>query len=169
MKSLSTGFSATFADRNLQYTRPGGTSPTLSKVGFLLLDNFSLPCFTQALDVLVTANVIRPGSIRMHTFSHNHAEVMSDLSIPIRPDTPLTDIRLADLDLIIICGGLRSPRTVPAWINTLLLKLANLPITLGGFGMVPGTWAELACWTVIVVPFIPNSASPCPKAHRMQA
>ncbi|HHJ1300593.1 HTH-type transcriptional regulator CdhR [compost metagenome] len=132
MKSLSTGFSATFADRNLQYTRPGGTSPTLSKVGFLLLDNFSLPCFTQALDVLVTANVIRPGSIRMHTFSHNHAEVMSDLSIPIRPDTPLTDIRLADLDLIIICGGLRSPRTVPAWINTLLLKLANLPITLGG-------------------------------------
>lgn len=103
-----------------------------SRIGFLLLDNFSLPCFTQALDVLVTANLIKPGSVRVHTFSHRHSEVMSDLAIPIRPDTPLTDIRISDLDLMIICGGLRSPRAVPHWLTALLRKLATLPMALGG-------------------------------------
>ncbi|MGE7990521.1 GlxA family transcriptional regulator [Pseudomonas sp. NPDC089554] len=91
-----------------------------------------MPCFTQSLDVLVTANLITPGSVQVHTFSHTHAEVMSDLSIPIRPDTPLTDIRLANLDLLVICGGLRSPRAVPAWLSSLLGRLAKLPMALGG-------------------------------------
>ncbi|BBH46468.1 transcriptional regulator [Pseudomonas sp. KU43P] len=103
-----------------------------SIVGFLLLENFSLPCFTQALDVLVTANVIRPGSVRVHTFGQQHADVMSDLGIPVRADTPLTDVRLADLDLMIVCGGLRTPRDVPGWLSGLLQQLERLPMALGG-------------------------------------
>ncbi|MDR6712502.1 transcriptional regulator GlxA family with amidase domain [Pseudomonas hunanensis] len=132
MKILVKDFSLKFADRNLRYTTSNNTTRKPSKIGFLLLENFSLPCFTQSLDVLVTANVIQPGSVRVHTFSQNNAEVMSDLAIPIRPDTPLTDVRLADLDLMIICGGLRTPRAVPPWLVTLLQKLASLPMTLGG-------------------------------------
>ncbi|WP_434603663.1 GlxA family transcriptional regulator [Pseudomonas sp. Z4-7] len=107
-------------------------SQKTSSVGFLLLDNFSLTCFTQCLDVLVTANLIQPGSIKIHTFSRNDSEVISDLAIPIRPDTPLTDIRIAALDLMIVCGGLRTPRVLPHGLVTLLTKLANLPIALGG-------------------------------------
>lgn len=103
-----------------------------SNIGFLLLDNFSLPCFTQALDVLTTANLIRPGSVRVHTFSHRNTEVMSDLAIPIRPNTPLTDIRIADLDLMMVCGGLRTPRLVPDWLVSLLKRLAGFPMALGG-------------------------------------
>ncbi len=97
----------------------------ISSVGFLLLDNFSLTCFTQCLDVLVTANLIQPGSIKVHTFSRNDSEVISDLAIPIRPDTPLTDIRIAALDLMVVCGGLRTPRVLPNGLITLLTKLAE--------------------------------------------
>ncbi|WP_152979078.1 GlxA family transcriptional regulator [Pseudomonas corrugata] len=103
-----------------------------SSIGFLLLENFSLTCFTQCLDVLVTANLIRPGSVKVHTFSCNDSEVTSDLAIPIRPDTPLTDIRIAALDLMIVCGGLRTPRVVPDGLVKLLNKLASMPIALGG-------------------------------------
>lgn len=108
------------------------TRQKTSRVGFLLLENFSLPSFTQALDVLVTANLIAPGSFRIHTFSHNHTDVTSDLAIPVRPDTPLTDIRLADLDILIVCGGLRAARAVPAWLSSLLKRIAKLPIVLAG-------------------------------------
>ncbi|MFS2068113.1 GlxA family transcriptional regulator [Pseudomonas sp. CT11-2] len=104
----------------------------VSSIGFLLLDNFSLTCFTQCLDVLVTANQIRPGAVKISTFSRNDSEVLSDVGIPIRPDTPLTDIRISDLDLMVVCGGSRTPRTVPHWLIRLLHKLASLPIALGG-------------------------------------
>lgn len=105
---------------------------SVSNIGFLLLDNFSLTCFTQCLDVLVTANHVRSGSIKVHTFSRNSSEVMSDLGIPIRSDTPLTDIRIANLDLMVVCSGMRTPRMMPNWLTTLLHKLANLPVALGG-------------------------------------
>ena len=113
MNTITREFNRTFADRNLGFITQERAERKMTRVGFLLLENFSLPCFTQALDVLVTANLISPGAVRAHTFSHDHAEVMSDLGIPIRPDTPLTDIRLSDLDLMVICGGLRATRTVP--------------------------------------------------------
>ncbi|MDZ3991318.1 GlxA family transcriptional regulator [Pseudomonas sp. Teo4] len=132
MKTVTREFSRTFVDRNLGFITQAHAERKTSRVGFLLLENFSLPCFTQALDVLVTANLISPGAVRVHTFSHNHAEVMSDLGIPIRPDTPLTDIRLADLDLMIVCGGLRAARTVPNWLSALLKNISKLPIALGG-------------------------------------
>lgn len=132
MNTVKREFSRTFADRNFGFITQEYAERKTSRVGFLLLDHFSLPCFTQALDVLVTANLITPGTVRFHTFSHNHSEVVSDLGIPIRPDTPLTDIRLSDLDLMIICGGLRAPRTVPTWLSELLKKIAKLPIVLGG-------------------------------------
>ena len=132
MKANRREFSQTFAGRNLEFVTPKRGERQASRVGFLLLGNFSLPCFTQALDVLVTANLISPGTVQVHTFSYNHTEVMSDLGIPIRPSTPLTDIRLSDLDLLVICGGMRSTRTVHSWLSNLLTRIAKLPITLGG-------------------------------------
>jgi transcriptional regulator GlxA family with amidase domain len=132
MNTITREFNRTFADRNLGFITQERAERKMTRVGFLLLENFSLPCFTQALDVLVTANLISPGAVRAHTFSHDHAEVMSDLGIPIRPDTPLTDIRLSDLDLMVICGGLRATRTVPNWLSALLKKISRLPIALGG-------------------------------------
>ncbi|KYC17778.1 GlxA family transcriptional regulator [Pseudomonas sp. ABFPK] len=137
MQTVNEHFNAAFEGRNLKFLEQRVPRKT-SKIGFLLLDNFSLPCFTQALDALATANLIRPGSVRTHTFSHNGAEVMSDLGIPIRPDTPLTDIRISQIDLMIVCGGLRSPLTVPGWLSGLLRQLAGYSMALGGLWN--GTW-----------------------------
>ena len=132
MKTIRREFNRTFQDRNLGFITQERAVRKTSRVGFLLLENFSLPCFTQALDVLVTANLIAPGAVRVHTFSHGHTEIMSDLGIPIRPDTPLTELRLSDLDLMVICGGLRAARTVPDWLSLMLKKISRLPIALGG-------------------------------------
>jgi len=57
---------------------------------------------------------------------------MSGLGIPSPPGTPVTDIRLAVLDLMVICGRLRTARTVPGWLSALLKKIAKLSIAVGG-------------------------------------
>lgn len=132
MNSMIETPTATFNRYNANYALPTAESVKTSTVGFLLLDNFSLPCFALSLDALTTANLIEPGSVRVHTFSQSNREVVSDLAIPIRPDTPLTDLRIAELDLLIICGGLRTPRVMPHWLMALLKKLASFPIALGG-------------------------------------
>lgn len=131
MKTADRCFSETFQERNLRYLE-NRTPQKTSTIGFLLLENFSLPSFTQAMDALTTANLIRPGAVKTHTFSHTGAEVMSDLSIPIRPDTPLTDVRLLKLDMMVVCGGLRTPRQVPGWLTALLQKVSTMPMALGG-------------------------------------
>jgi transcriptional regulator GlxA family with amidase domain len=124
--------SVTSQNNGFQSINPRLGSRKVSNIGFLLLENFSLTCFTQCLDVLMTANLIQPGSVKVHTFSRNGSEVISDLAIPIRPDTPLTEVRISDLDLMVVCGGLRTPRVVPNWLVHLLQKLASLPMALGG-------------------------------------
>lgn len=125
-------FSPTFRDRNLRYMPQAPQPRRSSRVGFCLMDNFSLPCFAQALDVLVSANLIAPGSVRIQTFSHGHAEIISDLGIAIRPDTPMTATRLADLDLMVVCGGLRAARALPGWLRSSLQTLADARVALGG-------------------------------------
>ncbi|NIE75900.1 helix-turn-helix domain-containing protein [Pantoea sp. Ap-967] len=131
MKNTTRCFSTKFEERNLRFVSSEAPNRT-SRIGFLLLENFSLPSFTQALDAVVTANLIVPGTTKVHVFSQTNSEVMSDLSIPIRPDTPLTDVRVADLDLMVVCGGLRSSRNVPGWLSTLLKRLSTTSIALGG-------------------------------------
>ncbi|PMZ30152.1 AraC family transcriptional regulator, partial [Pseudomonas sp. GW247-3R2A] len=53
-------FSGGMKGKNLRYLNehPDGTRQTV-RAGFLLLEHFSLPAFTQALDTVVTANLLR--------------------------------------------------------------------------------------------------------------
>ncbi|MDI9715998.1 GlxA family transcriptional regulator, partial [Pseudomonas aeruginosa] len=50
-------FSAALQGQNLRFTGAGEGGSARARVGFLLLEHFSLPAFTQALDTLVTANL----------------------------------------------------------------------------------------------------------------
>ncbi|WHH49654.1 hypothetical protein QFA96_16320 [Pseudomonas sp. Ap32] len=154
MKQITREFSRTFTDRNWGFITQERSEGRTSRVGFLLLENFSLPCFTQALDVLVTANLICPGAVHVHTFSHNHIEVMSDLGIPIRPDTPLTDLRLSSLDLIVICGGLRAARTLPNWLSSLLKKYQSFQSLLAACGTALGILVLPDCLMAIDAPYM---------------
>lgn len=94
-----------------------GASPSLpnpqpqarqARVGFILLEHFSLPAFTQALDTLVTANLLRPGLFSTTTLGLHAGEVVSDLGLVIRPDTSLEAAHAADFDLLVVCGGHRT-------------------------------------------------------------
>lgn len=101
-------------------------------VGFILLENFSLPAFTQALDTLVTANLLQASLFATHTFTLTGEEVTSDLGIVIRPDSDLKALPLAGLQLLVVCGGLRTPLRVNQALRSLLKKAADKGIALAG-------------------------------------
>ncbi|MGC4009515.1 MAG: GlxA family transcriptional regulator [Pseudomonas sp.] len=103
-----------------------------SRVGFLLLEHFSLPAFTQVLDTLVTANLIRPDSFSTRTYSLSGEQVMSDLGLVICPNAALQIKSLRELDLLIICGGLRTPLRGSQELTHLLECAADQGIALAG-------------------------------------
>lgn len=126
-------FSGGIKGKNLRYLQGGQVPPpSCTHVGFVLLDHFSLPAFTQALDTLVTANLLRPNLFRTTTFSLQAQEVPSDLGIIIRPDQLLGADNLDGLSLLVICGGLRTPLRAHAELKGLLRKASEKGIALGG-------------------------------------
>ncbi|MBF3346029.1 GlxA family transcriptional regulator, partial [Pseudomonas aeruginosa] len=102
-------FSAALQGQNLRFTGAGEGGSARARVGFLLLEHFSLPAFTQALDTLVTANLIRSESFAVSNFSLSGEPVTSDLGLLICPDLALASAALQGLDLLVVCGGLRTP------------------------------------------------------------
>ncbi len=126
-------FSGAMQGRNLRYLDSDSKEPTrLARVGFLLLEHFSLPAFTQALDTLVTANLIRAQTFATQTFSLDGESVTSDLGLVICPGAALNAAQLVELDLLVVCGGLRTPlRAIPD-LTRLLQAAADKGIALAG-------------------------------------
>ena len=102
------------------------------RTGFVLLEHFSLPAFTQALDTLITANLLRPGLFTSRTFGLDEQEVISDLGLVIRPDARLDHSALADLDLLVICGGYRTQLKASESFIELLKAAAQQGVILAG-------------------------------------
>ncbi len=126
-------FSGGMKGKNLRYVE--GECRGFSgqaKVGFLLLEHFSLPAFTQALDTIVTANLLRPALFTAQTFALQDAEVTSDLGLVIKPDARLDTEGLHGLSLLVICGGYRTPLHASPELSHLLRSAAEAGITLAG-------------------------------------
>ncbi len=131
-------FSETLQGQNLRFVAAKKDAARQTRVGFLLQEHFSLPAFTQALDVLVTANLIERGLFVTRTFSLDGQAVTSDLGIVICPDAGLTARDLVELDLLVICAGLRTPlRPLPA-LRQLLRTAADKQVALAGLWS--GAW-----------------------------
>ncbi|WP_425331941.1 GlxA family transcriptional regulator [Pseudomonas eucalypticola] len=103
-----------------------------ARVGFVLLAHFSLPAFTQALDTLVTANLLRPGLFLTTTLGLAPGEVVSDLGLVIRPDALLDTAALDGLSLLVICGGHRTELKANAALVDVITAAAHREITLAG-------------------------------------
>ncbi|KJH88510.1 AraC family transcriptional regulator [Pseudomonas fluorescens] len=103
-----------------------------TRVGFLLLEHFSLLAFTQALDTLVTANLIQPETCVSTTFSLDGQSVISDLGIDISPAASLEKSLKLPLDLLVICGGLRTALVASADLSACLQGLARKGVALAG-------------------------------------
>jgi transcriptional regulator GlxA family with amidase domain len=126
-------FSGGMKGKNLRYlNEQTNEAPTSTRAGFLLLEHFSLPAFTQALDTIVTANLLRPKLFSSLTFDLSGGEVTSDLGLVIRPDACLTAAALEQLDVLVICGGYRTELRADEAFIDLLQGAAALGITLAG-------------------------------------
>ena len=83
------------------------------RVGFILLEHFSMMSFASAVDALVTANLVSDARLFSHSnFGINAARVPSDLGIDLAADGLISDLN-ADkdsraLDVVIVVGGYRS-------------------------------------------------------------
>ncbi|WP_227816771.1 GlxA family transcriptional regulator [Nitrogeniibacter aestuarii] len=103
-----------------------------TRVGFLLLEHFSLMAFTGALDAIVTANLVNGTPLfAFQTFGLETEPVRSDLGIQVSVDATLPDARLHALDLLIVCGGYRSNLQAQRTELDILRKAARAQIALG--------------------------------------
>ena len=119
--------------KNLRYLNDTAQQPTsVTRVGFLLLEHFSLPAFTQTLDTFVTANLLRPDLFAARTFGCDTGEVTSDLGLVIRPDARLDAAALLELELLVICGGFRTELKASADLIHLLQSAAEQGVRLAG-------------------------------------
>jgi transcriptional regulator GlxA family with amidase domain len=118
--------------KNLRYLNEHTGDLRTVRTGFLLLEHFSLPAFTQALDTFVTANLLRPEAFSSRTFGLNEGEVVSDLGLVIRPDARLDCSEIKALDLLVICGGYRTELKASEGFINLLRTAAEQGVSLAG-------------------------------------
>ncbi len=136
-------FSGGMQGKNLRFVKdtPSTTGP-LVRTGFVLLEHFSLPAFTQALDTIITANLLRAGLFSSRTYGLSDGEVVSDLGLVIRPDARISSAMVNELDLLVICGGYRTELKTNDELTCLLRAAAQANVSLGGLWN--GAWF-LAC------------------------
>ncbi|MGO2452463.1 Transcriptional regulator GlxA family, contains an amidase domain and an AraC-type DNA-binding HTH domain [Pseudomonas taetrolens] len=126
-------FSGAMKGKNLRYLKEHeGQAALGARAGFLLLEHFSLPAFTQALDTIITANLLRPELFTSKTFGLTKGEVISDLGLVIRPDDQLSHAQIQDLDLLVICGGYRTELKADERLLGLLQGACELGVSLAG-------------------------------------
>ena len=106
------------------------------RVGFVLLEHFSMMAFTAAMDTLVTANLVRSTPLfTMSTFGLASLSVKSDLNLNISTDFTIENLIVdnhAAVDALIICGGYRSSLNESAQLTVKLKLLDKKNIVLGG-------------------------------------
>ncbi|MBD8616837.1 GlxA family transcriptional regulator [Pseudomonas putida] len=130
-------FSGAGQSKNLLYLasanqglRNGGQASL--RVGFVLLEHFSLAAFTASLDTLVTANLISPGAYTLRSYGLAPGQVISDLGIQLQPDAPLIPGVHDELDMLVICGGFRTPLRASLLLSRVLADCSRRGIKLGG-------------------------------------
>jgi transcriptional regulator GlxA family with amidase domain len=106
--------------------------PICRRIGFVLLEHFSMMAFTGAVDAIVTANLIsRFPLYRFDTCSLEGTTVRSDLGINISVDGELGTLDAKDLDILIICGGYRCALVPGRPVVDKLRQVARRGVTLG--------------------------------------
>ncbi|MFJ2480772.1 GlxA family transcriptional regulator [Pseudomonas sp. NPDC087598] len=125
-------FSGGMKGKNLRYLNEQSADTRMTRTGFLLLEHFSLPAFTQALDTIITANLLRAELFASRTFGLSEAEVISDLGLVIRPDARIDLAALQELDLLVVCGGYRTELKATDELIGLLRAAAERGVSLAG-------------------------------------
>ena len=100
---------------------------------FVLLEHFSMVSFTGAVDVMVTANLLTHDPVfDVITASHDGEPVKSDLGIDIAVNGRVADYQNTPIDMVVVCGGLRTPLAPNPAVKSLLKWAAKKQLWLGG-------------------------------------
>jgi transcriptional regulator GlxA family with amidase domain len=142
-------FSSVMRNTNSAYL-PGDDAPEKPvKVGFVLLEHFSMMAFTAAVDALVTANLVRTAPLFDHIIMGVDSRMaMSDLGIEIATNTTLEHFTIehrGTIDILIVCGGYRCSLQENSTLTTMLKAADKQGLTVGGLwnGSVPLAYAGL--------------------------
>lgn len=121
-------------NRNAAMAPPLNTKADVpARAVFVLLDNFSMVSFTGAADVLVTANLTRTRELfKVETCSLNGQKVCSDLGVELAVDRSIYGLDLNNVDLLVVCGGYRTPMRSHEGLRKLLQQCQLEGIWTGG-------------------------------------
>lgn len=107
--------------------------PERIKVVFVLLQNFSMASFTSAVDTLVTARLVSPLiEVERIICGTQASQVMSDIGIEVVVEPLMETMELPDIDMVIICGGYRTPLLPDSQIRSMIQIAIRRNIWLGG-------------------------------------
>lgn len=115
-----------------------GGEPRPTRIGFLLLDNFTLIAHAAAIDPLRMANHLSGEEhYQWFTLSETGEPVRASDGQRILPDAPMADAQ--DLDIIIVCGGVAQQQAIRRPHLSFLQAQARRGCIMGG--VCTGTWA----------------------------
>lgn len=103
-------FESVLKNTNLAHLDPSGRtalSQPCRRVAFVLREHFSMMAFTAAMDTLVTANLMSATPLFQIQVVGEGSQVMSDLGLALPVNTPLAELDVQGLDILLVCGGFR--------------------------------------------------------------
>ena len=129
-------FSSAMRSSNSCYLSAGAAPEQPVRVGFVLLEHFSMMAFTAAVDALVTTNLVRTAPLFEHIIlGVDSRKVLSDLGIEIATNTTLEHFTIehrGNIDILIVCGGFRCDLNENPQLTETLKAADKLGLTLGG-------------------------------------
>ena len=129
-------FSTLMRSSNSRYLQEQDAPAKPVKVGFVLLEHFSMMAFTAAVDSMVTANLMRCNPLfEWVIMGVNSRMALSDLGIEIATNTTLQHFSIehrGKFDILIVCGGLRCDLKENPKLSETLKAADKLGLTLGG-------------------------------------
>ncbi|OMH30557.1 GlxA family transcriptional regulator [Motiliproteus sp. MSK22-1] len=128
-------FNTLMRDANSAFLPAHEGRETPVKVGFVLLQHFSMMTFTAAVDALVTANLVRTAPLfSFATYGLDSKTVKSDLAIDISTSAVLDQLPLEGdeaVEVLIVCGGYRCSHLEHSPLSALLKSAAKRNLVLG--------------------------------------
>lgn len=129
-------FSKTINDTNRAFISNSAQADQPIRVGFILLEHFSMVAFTGAVDTLVTANLVQSSPIFEHvTLGIDSRKVVSDLGIDISTNATVESLAIqhrGDIDILVVCGGFRCSLEANPRLTGCLKAAANMGLIVGG-------------------------------------
>jgi transcriptional regulator GlxA family with amidase domain len=128
-------FESVLKNQNMLYSTPAKENrgiPSVIRVAFVLMDNFSMMSFTGAMDALVTANMMSEAPVfEILRVGLSGRSAMSDLGIAIATDLELPQLHSRQ-DLLMVVGGLRVDLKANRCLRRKLVSASSAGASIGG-------------------------------------